>query len=61
MIGLDRLHAGGCIGMVGDDELVMQRELLLQRVAQHVVVVDDDDLLGTSHEPCPVTFADTQC
>ena len=49
MIGLHRLNTGGGVGGIGDNEFVMQRELLLQRLTQHVIVVDDDDLLGGAH------------
>ena len=54
-VGLDRLDAGRGGGNLGHRELVMQRELLGQRLAQHVVVIDDDDLLRAAHRAplCP--------
>ncbi len=47
MIGLERLDAHkGRGGGVGGKKLVMERELLLERFAQRVVVIDDEDFFS---------------
>ena len=49
MIGFHGLDTGRCSGNIRDRVFVMQGELVLQRLAQGIVVVDDENFFGVGH------------
>jgi len=56
VIGFDSLDTGRCGGNIRDRVFIMQGKLVLQRVAQGIVVVDDENLLGVGHCGSLITF-----